>query len=179
MRVHPGCPSLGTSSRPSMTGSSLLRSQPKCHHFRKAFPDHPLPPWFHFQSHFIILICFNFFLYKSRLIDTESKLVVTSCRGRVNIWVGKKEGQTLGCKVGYNDILHNRGNTANICNNCKWSITFKTYIYFFPHSIYHCLGKNYSHILFDHRVISLLSLFYLTALGKAFTPWDLFFLVIT
>ena len=82
--------------------------------------------------------------------------MVTSCRGRVNTWVGKKEVQTIGCKVGYDDILHNRGNIANVCNNCKWSVTFKTYICIFPHSIYHCSSKNYSRILFDHRVISVI-----------------------
>ena len=51
---------------------------------------------------------------KSRLQDIENKLVVTSGEGRGTIGAGEWEVQTIGCKVGYRDVLYNMGNTANI-----------------------------------------------------------------
>ena len=35
-------------------------------------------------------------------------------RGRDNIGVGEWEAQTIGCKIGYRDVLYSMGNIANI-----------------------------------------------------------------
>ena len=45
-----------------------------------------------------------------------------------SIGVGEWEVQTIGCKIGYQDVLYNMGNITNICNNWKWSVTFKNCI---------------------------------------------------
>ena len=55
LRMHPSCLSLGTSSRPSMTGSSSLRSQPKCHRLRKAFSWWSSTSWVSFPIPFYYL----------------------------------------------------------------------------------------------------------------------------
>ena len=54
---------------------------------------------------------------KKRLTDIENKLVVTSEErevGRGNLGVGEWEVQTLGCKIGYKDVLYSTENIANI-----------------------------------------------------------------
>ena len=65
---------------------------------------------------------------RSRLIDIE--------RFREQTKEGRKEGQDKGSgiraihywyKISYKGILYNMGNIANIYNNYKWSITFKSY----------------------------------------------------
>ena len=60
----------------------------------------------------------------SKLVNTTKKetdsqyreLVVTSGerKGRGNISVGEWEVQTIGCKIGYRDILYNTGKISNI-----------------------------------------------------------------
>ena len=65
---------------------------------------------------------------KSRLINTENKLVVTSRKreeGKGKIRVGDKEVQTVRYKISYKNLLYNTGNIANIYNDYKWSKTFK------------------------------------------------------
>ena len=59
---------------------------------------------------------------RSKLTDTENKLVVTSCGEGQH----KSGGvQTTECNTGYTNVLYNMGKIANIYNNYKWSITFK------------------------------------------------------
>lgn len=48
-------------------------------------------------------------------MSSLDKLLVTNARvGRGNIEVEEWKGQTIGCTIGYNDVLYHMGNAANI-----------------------------------------------------------------
>jgi len=54
---------------------------------------------------------------RSKLTDTEKKLVVTSRereQSRSNIGIGNQEVQTVRYKISYKDVPYNMGNIANI-----------------------------------------------------------------
>ena len=51
--------------------------------------------------------------------QTQNKLVVTSGGVGIKNWGVGGKAQTIGCKIGYQDVLYSTGNIVVFCNNYR------------------------------------------------------------